>query len=84
MSDPNGLAVQGANHEWHKLCGLMMHVLKTSEVVIRRADLDTFMAAYPNGGACVVMHEQADGIHMKLLPLEEGERLAAEHGRPAP
>lgn len=74
--NPNHPVVQQAHDHWHKLCALVMLKLGRPHVVITMADVMKL------GDDCnaVTIQELDDGIHLRLVSMEEGNRLARKEG----
>jgi hypothetical protein len=69
---------RAAEDQWHKIAALILHKLGRRDVVITAADI-----AAATGGdemLCVVLDEQADGLHVRLVTEAEGRALAKKAG----
>lgn len=74
--NPHHPIVEGLRGNWHKLVLLLIKKFDLGEVVITVADLDRIDAR----GLVIVAHEKGDGLHLRVVSVAEGERLAREHG----
>lgn len=73
--NPNHPVSQKMFDQWHKVVGLVMLKLDIAEVVITLEDLQQLQQ-----GLCVVAHDQADGLHIRLVSESEGRQLVSVHG----
>ncbi len=75
--NPKSPALQRADGQWMKICGLLLHKLSPGKQVditgedIMSAPADTV----------VLLHEQEDRLVLKLISRAEAERIAAEDVR---
>lgn len=72
--NPNHPVIKGVHDHWHKVAALILYKLKLNEVVITLEDIKAM-----GEEMAVMIHEKKDGIHVRLLTLEEAERLAKEN-----
>lgn len=63
--------------KWHVLLAAVMHKLGKSEVVLTKQDIDSFAAAQHRMN--IVAQELHDGLHLKLVDMEEARRLMREN-----
>lgn len=71
--NPNHPVTQQTHDQWHKFVAIMLN--KYGDVTITIKDVQ----AMPDDAA-VTVQELEDGIHLRLVSMAEGERLAREHG----
>lgn len=79
--NPNHPVTRAAHDQWHKIAALLMFKFRAqmgSEVVITEADV-VALAATP-GGTNIVLHEKADGLHLRLVDDDDADRLVAKEG----
>lgn len=74
--NPNHPMTRNMHDHWHKFCALLMLKFGKPHVVITMADVMRL------GDDCnaVTIQELEDGIHLRLVSMEEGERLARKEG----
>lgn len=77
--NPEHPVTQMVHDQWHTLCALVMHKLKTMHVVISPADVERFSAE--RAGGCIVVQELADGLHLRFVDEATAEKLAKAEGR---
>ncbi len=78
--NPNHPATQEAHDLWHKLCGILLHKFDLGKVTITAQDLNRLSADFADGMPTIMYQADEAGIHVQLVTLAEGQRLAAEHG----
>lgn len=71
--NPNHAVTQSTHDQWHKFVAIMLY--KYGDVTITIDDV----RAMPDDIA-VTVQELEDGIHLRLVSMAEGERLAREQG----
>lgn len=71
--NPNHPATQQLSDHWHKIVALLLH--RYGDVVITLDEVRTLPQ-----DAGVTFQELDDGLHVRLVSREEGERLATLHG----
>jgi hypothetical protein len=69
--NPEHPVTKSMHDQWHKIVALVMQKLGSVEVVITSDDILKLGAKM-----AVVAQEKADGLHISLMTIEEGERLA--------
>lgn len=74
--NPHHPVTESMRDQWHKIAALLMRKLGQTHVIITEADI----ADIGEADVCVIIHDKADGIHVRLVGRAEGERLAREHG----
>jgi hypothetical protein len=74
--NPNHPVTQAIHDHWHKICALMMLKLNQKHIVITMADV----LAMGDDANAVTIQELPDGIHIRLVSMEEGEVLARKEG----
>ncbi len=74
--NPNHPMTRTVHDHWHKIAALLMAKFNQSHVVITMADV----LAMDDGANAVTIQELPDGIHIRLVSMEEGERLARKEG----
>jgi hypothetical protein len=76
--NPHHHITETVHDHWHKIAALLLHRLGvrrgSGEVLITMADVKE-LAKYDNDVA-VVIHEKTDGIHLRIVTMAEGEKLA--------
>ena len=76
--NPNHPVAQMAEGQWHKLCALAMVSMGTDHVVIDRSTVQAMQH-----GLNIVVDNQPDGVHLRLVDDATAQRLArAEGGLP--
>lgn len=75
--NPNHPTTQTLRDHWHKIAILIMRKLGVEHVIITEKDIERLAE---HEGSYVFAHDQRDGLHIRLVSREEGERLAREHG----
>ncbi len=63
--------------QWHKIVLLVMEKLGTTEVVITQQDINR---ALQDQDRAVLVHDRADGLHVRIITMAEAERLAKAQG----
>jgi len=76
--NPNHPVTAAVHDHWHKIVALLMHKFELGHVVITGQDLAAFEREYPNHA--IMIHDKRDGIHLRMVSMEEADRLAREHG----
>ena len=71
--NPNHPTTRWVSDHWHKLCALVVQQAG-GHVVISMKDLLAM------DGKAITVQELADGLHLRIVSMAEGERLAREHG----
>lgn len=80
--NPNHPTSAGLRDQWHKLVALLIWKYELGHVVLSPEDLERMFEEHPD--SVVVAEDRRDGIHLRLVTREEGERLArAAGGLPA-
>lgn len=74
--NPNHPVTQMASENWHKLLAVLMLKLGIENIHLTEADV----ARMGDNQKAILMHAHADSIELKIVSLEEGARLAREHG----
>lgn len=74
--NPNHPVLGTVRDHWHKIAAFIMWKLKQKRIEFSLDDID----AMGKEDLVIVLHDHRDSIEVKLLPREEGERLAREHG----
>jgi hypothetical protein len=73
--NPNHPVTQAVSDHWHTICAILMNKMGTDHLIITQRDIQRMTP-----GSCIVIHEKKDGIHLKMVSREEGERMAREQG----
>lgn len=82
--NPNHKTVQTMHDQWHKLALLLMIKFGEHSVMITSEDLDSLCNLFPGDMPAIAISDKADGIHLDVIPLAEGQHLArAEGGLPS-
>jgi len=74
--NPNHPVVEETRDQWHKLCAILMHKFGRKHVEITSSDIDTL--AY--SGQAIVIDMRGGRCVLRLVSMEEGQRLAREEG----
>jgi hypothetical protein len=74
--NPNHAVTTAVREQWSTIAALIMHKLGRAHVVLTVDDLNA-IAADPQA---IVVQEKRDGLHLRLVSMEEGERLARMAG----
>jgi len=77
--NPNNPVLKATDEQWYKLCAVLMHKLRVTEVRFQDSDFDGLTARF-GGAACVSIAEEGREIVLRLHTMEEGEALARKHG----
>lgn len=74
--NPNHPVTQAIHDHWHKIAALILYKLEIEEIVISANDINLL----GNSEKAVMFEELEDGIHVRLVSMEEAERLAVKEG----
>lgn len=74
--NPNHPVTQEARDLWYKMCAALMLKLGLDSVEITLEDVQRL----GDGKNCIVFHSHEDCIELKVVSMEEGERLARMNG----
>lgn len=74
--NPNNAAVIRARDQWHKIAAILMVKFDQTAVEITLADVDIL----GDNERAVVIDERGGKLVIRLVTMEEGERLAREDG----
>ena len=74
--NPNHEVTRTLSNKWHVVATAIMQKFDVNEVVITEADV----ANLSKNPTAISMQELPDGLHIKLLSMDEAEKLAKEHG----
>ena len=75
--NPNHPVTQAMSQQWHKICAVMMCVADVDHMVITPLDIQKFQAS---DRRAIAMEEKKDGMHIRLLTMEEAQELARREG----
>lgn len=75
--NPDNPITEAARDQWHKLLALTMFKLDKQEVHITFEDLKA-MEVFYQGFPVVILHDKADGLHLKLLSIIEALKFCEE------
>ncbi len=78
--NPNHEVTTTIRDHWHKIALLLMYKSGDFHAVITTEDLEALAGIFPGDMPAITICEKDDGLHVMLVPLKEGERLAREHG----
>lgn len=78
--NPNHPVTASVHDHWHKVVALLLHKFDLGEVVITASDLDDLAREFAGGMPAVLIHDKADGMHLKIVTEAEAMALAREHG----
>lgn len=76
--NPNHPVTAGMREQWFKMVAALLHKFDLGEVVISTQDLEELTQMFGGEMPVVVAHEKGDGLHLKLVPESEGQRLALQ------
>lgn len=79
--NPDHPVTHGMREQWHKLLAILLYKYRDvlpRDVVLTSDDIRAIEQFDPQ--ACVVAHDKADGLHLRVVTRREGEYLAAEFG----
>ena len=79
--NPNHLVTRSLEGQWHKVLALVLQKyadVLPADVVLTYADIDAHLRLAD--GLAVVAHEKADGLHLRIVTMEEARRLARLEG----
>lgn len=71
--NPNHPVTRQVAEHWHKLCALAVH-RAGGHIVITSDDIHEIT------GMAIQVQELHDGLHLRLISMQEAERLAREQG----
>jgi hypothetical protein len=74
--NPNHPVTQEVHDHWHKVCGVLMQKFGQTAVEITSDDV----AALGDNEMCVVADCRGGKFIVRLMTMEEGERLARQEG----
>lgn len=75
----NHPVVTALDSQWYKLAAMIMHKAGLSHIHITLEDIHALQATAPNSMPAVVVHDAADGLHIRLMPLKQAEAYQALH-----
>ncbi len=73
--NPNHKTAMTVSEHWHTICALLLMKGGSDHVVITTADI-----AKMAKDICIAVQELPDGLHLRIIGREEGERLARKEG----
>lgn len=76
--NPNHPTTSAMREQWHKILAFVIRKYDLGEVVLTAEDIEA--ASRSAGGVNVVVFEQPDGLHIKLVDDAEAHRLARKEG----
>jgi hypothetical protein len=74
--NPHHPVTQEMREQWHKIVALIMAKLKINHIEITVEDMETF----GDGTKAVTIEPKGDVLHVRLVTMEEGMRLARKEG----
>jgi hypothetical protein len=78
--NPNHPVTASLHDYWHKIVAVILHKLEIKEVVITAQDVVNLQLSYLDDIPSVLAHDQADGIHIRIVSGTEAQRLAKKEG----
>lgn len=72
--NPNNPVVREISDQWHKLAAIVMNKLGVQELEILAGDIDGM------AGKAIVADARGGKFVLRLVTMEEGMKLAREHG----
>lgn len=80
--NPHNPVTEGLRGQWHKLVALVLwkhRDVLPKDIVLTARDFDQIEAEFADrGGAAVLAHEKPDGLHLRVVDMEEARRLERE------
>lgn len=76
--NPDHPVTEAMHDMWHKMVGLLMHRMGMKYVIITQKDIEEWARTYPDHA--IVCHSHADAIELKIVTIEDAEKMAKEHG----
>lgn len=73
--NPNHPMTQAIHDQWYKFCALIMSKYDLHNVIITMDDIHKL-----GSDKCLAVQEKLDGLHIRLIDLEEAEELARKEG----
>lgn len=74
--NPNHPTTRAIHDNWHKIAAFILWKLKVKSLSFSLADID----AMAKEDMVIILHDHRDCLEVRLMPREEGEKLAKEHG----
>lgn len=74
--NPNHKVTASVHDEWHKFAAILMSKFGQDEVEITIEDVEKIR----DGERCIVMDNRGDKCVLRLMSMDEGERLARQEG----
>ena len=74
--NPNHPVTRAISDHWHKVAALIMFITDKRRLIATPEMIDRM----GREDLVIILHEHADSLEIRLMPREEGEKLAKEHG----
>lgn len=78
--NPNHPVTMAAHDHWHKIVALLMMMREETEVEIPVSEIQKHLTDDPAEMKVVVLQDTGRSLVLRLVTLEEGQRLAREAG----
>lgn len=78
--NPNHPVTAMVHDHWHKIVALLIHKFDLGDVLITMDDLLALQLDFNGEMPAVLLHDKADGMHLKIVTEVEAAHLAREHG----
>lgn len=79
--NPDHPVASGLREQWHTVAAILIRRLQRAtaidEVVITQQEVDAFLQEHP-AGSTIVANDTADGLHLRIVTEEEGQRIARQ------
>ena len=76
--NPDHPTTRAVHDQWHKLCCLLMIKFGRKDVVFTNADVEKFVETFTE--KAIVCDTRNGMLALRIVSMEEGERLAREEG----
>jgi hypothetical protein len=73
---PNHLTSEALRDQWAKMCALLIRKLGTTHVIITEAEI----IALGDTGSNIAVHEDHEGLHLRIVDRVTADKLARENG----
>lgn len=75
--NPEHLTTLAMHDLWHKIVAMLMIRMGTKHVVIGQTDIDNLLN---NEDSCVICEEKPNGIHLRMMSMEDAKEYVASRG----
>lgn len=76
--NPDHPVTRKTHDQWHKICALLMQKFGVTDVKLTESDIAKLGEF--DGKLAVVIEERATYLRVRIVSMEEGERLAKQEG----